>query len=195
MKKNLLVVLTLVAALTGGVLFGCSSNSASTDTAKSDTAKTEQTAAEETAAMEETAANGAATTGMATYPAADVEMKYASVDEAKGYVGNDAYLFVDCRKAADFEAGHIDGAVSADMDPIVHKDDKAAAEDPETAMANMKTAMQKATKTDNGGDKKIILVCYSGKRYAQAATNCLSALGANMDNVTTLEGGMKAWEA
>ena len=78
------------------------------------------------------------------------------------------------------------GAISADMD---------AAKDGDNAsgIANMKAAMQDATATDNGGDKKIVLVCYSGNRYAQAATNILGALGANMDNVTTLEGGMKAW--
>ena len=34
---------------------------------------------------------------------------------------------------------------------------------------------------------------YSGKSYAQAGTNVLSVIGANMDNVFTLEGGMKAW--
>ena len=38
-----------------------------------------------------------------------------------------------------------------------------------------------------------MLICYSGKTYAQAGTNVLSAIGANMDNVFTLEGGMKAW--
>lgn len=38
-----------------------------------------------------------------------------------------------------------------------------------------------------------MLICYSGKTYAQAGTNVLSVIGANMDNVLTLEGGMKAW--
>lgn len=38
-----------------------------------------------------------------------------------------------------------------------------------------------------------MLICYSGKTYAQAGTNVLSVIGANMDDVFTLEGGMKAW--
>ena len=42
-------------------------------------------------------------------------------------------------------------------------------------------------------DKNIVLVCYSGKRYAQAATNVLSALGYDMTKVYTLEGGFTAW--
>ena len=43
------------------------------------------------------------------------------------------------------------------------------------------------------GVQKLVLICYSGKTYAQAGTNVLSVIGANMDNVLTLEGGMKAW--
>jgi len=38
-----------------------------------------------------------------------------------------------------------------------------------------------------------ILVCYSGKRYAQAATNALSAIGYDMSKVYTLEGGFTNW--
>ena len=50
--------------------------------------------------------------------------------------------------------------------------------------------MQVATR---GLDKNLILVCYSGKRYAQATTNVLSALGYDMTKVYTLEGGFTAW--
>jgi len=50
--------------------------------------------------------------------------------------------------------------------------------------------MQVATR---GLDKNIVVICYSGKRYAQATTNVLSALGYDMSKVYTLEGGMKAW--
>ena len=42
-------------------------------------------------------------------------------------------------------------------------------------------------------DDTLVLVCYSGKRYAQATTNVLSALGYDMSKVYTLEGGYKAW--
>ena len=52
--------------------------------------------------------------------------------------------------------------------------------------------MQLAKRLD--GDN-IILVCYSGKRYAQAGTNILSVTGYDMSKVYTLEGGFKAWSA
>ena len=44
-----------------------------------------------------------------------------------------------------------------------------------------------------GAGKTLVLVCYSGASYAQAGTNILSEMGADMDSVKTLEGGMKAW--
>ena len=97
-------------------------------------------------------------------------------------IANSEYLVLDVRKAADFEAGHIPGAVNADMDAAKDGDN-------ESGIANMKAALGDPAKVD----QKIVLVCYSGKRYAQAGTNVLAALGANMDNVYTLEGGMKAW--
>ena len=50
--------------------------------------------------------------------------------------------------------------------------------------------MQETTKDLND---TLILICYSGKRYAQATTNVLSALGYDMSKVYTLEGGFKAW--
>ena len=50
--------------------------------------------------------------------------------------------------------------------------------------------MQVATR---GMDDTLILICYSGKRYAQATTNVLAALGYDMSKVYTLEGGFTAW--
>ena len=44
-----------------------------------------------------------------------------------------------------------------------------------------------------GLDDTLVLVCYSGKKYAQASTNALSAIGYDMDKVVTLEGGFTAW--
>lgn len=49
--------------------------------------------------------------------------------------------------------------------------------------------------TAEQSDDILILVCYSGKRYAQATTNVLSALGYDLSKVYTLEGGFKAWSA
>ena len=109
----------------------------------------------------------------------DVAMQYIKHDEAKELLESDEYVFFDIRKAADSSANSIPGAESWDMDAAKEGDAEAG-----------KATMTEATK---GLDKKIILVCYSGKRYAQAATNALSAIGYDMSKVYTLEGGFTNW--
>ena len=109
----------------------------------------------------------------------DVAMQYITADEAKELIENDEYVFFDIRKAADSSANSIVGALAYDMDAAKEGDAEAG-----------KATMTEATK---GLDKKIILVCYSGKRYAQAATNALSAIGYDMSKVYTLEGGFNNW--
>ena len=111
--------------------------------------------------------------------AADVAMQYIKADEAKELLNSDEYVFFDIRKAADSSANSIPGAQAWDMDAAKEGDAEAG-----------KATMTEATK---GLDKKIILVCYSGKRYAQAATNALSAIGYDMSKVYTLEGGFTNW--
>ena len=110
---------------------------------------------------------------------ADVAMQYIKADEAKELLNDDAYVFFDIRKAADSSANSIPGAQAWDMDAAKEGDAEAG-----------KATMTEATKDL---DKKIILVCYSGKRYAQAATNALSAIGYDMSKVYTLEGGFTNW--
>ena len=110
---------------------------------------------------------------------ADVAMQYIKAEEAKDLLENDEYVFFDIRKAADSSANSIPGAAAWDMDAAKEGDAEAG-----------KATMTEATK---GLDKKIILVCYSGKRYAQAATNALSAIGYDMSKVYTLEGGFTNW--
>ena len=112
-------------------------------------------------------------------PAADVPMQYIKHDDAKELLNSDEYVFFDIRKAADSSANSIPGAYAWDMDAAKEGDAEAG-----------KATMTEATK---GLDKKIILVCYSGKRYAQAATNALSAIGYDMSKVYTLEGGFTNW--
>ena len=110
---------------------------------------------------------------------ADVAMQYMTADELEAVLGTDGYTVLDVRKAADYEAGHIIGAVGADMD--------AAKEgDAEAGIATMTAATQ-------GLDDTLVIICYSGKSYAQATTNALSAIGYDMSKVFTLEGGMKNW--
>ena len=109
----------------------------------------------------------------------DVAMQYMKPEEAKEKLNDSDYVFFDLRKTADSSANSIPGAQAWDMDAAKEGDAEAG-----------KTTMTKATE---GLDKKIILVCYSGKRYAQATTNALSAIGYDMSKVYTLEGGFKAW--
>ena len=109
----------------------------------------------------------------------DVAMQYIKAEEAKELLNSDEYVFFDIRKAADSSSNSIPGAQAWDMDAAKEGDAEAG-----------KATMTEATKDL---DKKIILVCYSGKRYAQAATNALSAIGYDMTKVFTLEGGFTNW--
>ena len=106
----------------------------------------------------------------------------------------DNYVILDARKAADFAEGHIAGAVSADMDGFVGKSITEA-----QSKANVKAVVDKY-----GKNKKYAVICYSGNRYAQAASAELRSLGVSNDNTFTLggdkarksdNGGMKAWKA
>lgn len=106
----------------------------------------------------------------------------------------DNYVILDARKAADFAEGHIAGAVSADMDGFVKKSITEA-----QSKTNVKAVVDKY-----GKNKKYAVICYSGNRYAQAASAELRSLGVSNDNIFTLggdkarnssEGGMKAWKA
>lgn len=106
--------------------------------------------------------------------------------DAEANLDSSDYVFIDLRKADDYKAGHIKGSIAADMDACKGGDFQ-------NGVDTMKEALKDATGSENGADKKLVLICYSGKSYAQAGTNVLSAIGANMDNVFTLEGGMKAW--
>ena len=112
-------------------------------------------------------------------PTGDVAMQYISVEDAAAKIGDAAYLFLDVRKAADHEAAHIKGSVSADMDAAKNGDAEAG-----------KATMTAATE---GVDANIVIICYSGKAYAQATTNALAAIGYDMSKVFTLEGGMNAF--
>ena len=104
---------------------------------------------------------------------------YISAKTLKDNAAN--YVILDARKAADFAEGHIDGAVSADMDGFVGKSITEA-----QSKANVKAVVDKY-----GKNKKYAVICYSGNRYAQAASAELRSLGVSNDNIFTL-GGDKA---
>lgn len=160
MKKVL--IMAAAAALCAGMLSGCgaSANNSSSSSNNSSSTQAEQTA--------------------------DVQMAYKTVDELKADLDNSDVVIVDVRKADDYKAGHIKGAISADMDA-------AKAGDTATGEANMKAALKEATGDEAGAGKELVLICYSGKSYAQAGTNVLNSIGADMTKVKTLEGGMEAW--
>ncbi len=114
-----------------------------------------------------------------TAPESDVAMQYISVEDAAAVLEDEGYVFFDVRKAADYETSHIPGALGYDMDAAKEGDFDAG-------VAVMQPAVE-------GLDKNIVVICYSGKAYAQATTNVLSALGYDMTKVFTLEGGFTAW--
>lgn len=139
-------------ALAGGVLAGCSGNSDNAEK-KSDSAATEQKAE----AADEVKA-----------PESDVAMKYITPADAEANLDSSDYVFIDLRKADDYKAGHIKGAIAVDMDACKGGDFQ-------NGVDTMKTALKDATGSESGADKKLVLICYSGKTYAQAGTNVFSS--------------------
>ncbi len=116
-------------------------------------------------------------------------MQYIGAEDLKASIEADSgdYIILDVRKAEDYNASHIKGSYGADQDAAKDGDDAAGT-------ANLKAALKEATgnETGNSGDK-YALVCYSGKVYAQTATDLMIKMGISADNIYTLEGGIKAW--
>lgn len=120
---------------------------------------------------------------------------YTNADTTFSKMKDSSYVILDARKAADYEKGHIAGAVSADVGYYI--DNKYSSKD--AAAANVKAAVDKY-----GKDKKYIVICYSGNRYAKVATGLLMNNGIKNANIQTLggddsqqsaAGGMQAWNA
>lgn len=118
-------------------------------------------------------------------PAEEITYQYMQADELKTIVteSKSEYIVLDVRKKADYDAEHIKGSISADVDSIVSNSDNAPA----------KENMTKVLSELDVKDKKFVLLCYSGKRYAQAATQLLLDAGIDAANIYTLEGGYKGW--
>lgn len=120
---------------------------------------------------------------------------YTNADTTFSKLKDSSYVILDARKAADYDNGHIAGAVSADVGYYI--DNKYSSKD--AAAANVKAVVDKY-----GKDKKYIVICYSGNRYAKVATGLLMNNGIKNANIETLggddsqqsaTGGMKAWNA
>lgn len=115
----------------------------------------------------------------------DEDFQYITADELETIVTdeNSDYAILDVRKKADYDTEHIKGSISADVDSVVSDSDN----DP--AKGNVENALEEV----GSKDKKFVLLCYSGKKYAQAATGLLKKAGVDADNIYTLEGGYKGW--
>lgn len=109
-------------------------------------------------------------------------VKISAADLKADIDSTQSYKLIDARKAADYATSHIVGAVSADMDSVVNGTDEA------TALANAKAAI-----TGDSADQKYAIICYSGNRYAQKATEMLIKNGVDRANIVTLSDGMKGW--
>lgn len=106
---------------------------------------------------------------------------YISKEDLKADIdGKQEYKILDVRQAAKYAKSHIAGAVSADVDGAVSGTDVAS------ATKNIEAAI----KNDPAGTKYAV-VCNSGSRYAQAATEIMIKAGISNKNIFTLTGGMK----
>lgn len=120
---------------------------------------------------------------------------YTNADTTFSKMKDSSYVILDARKAADYEKGHIAGAVSADVGYYIDN----AYSSKDAAAENVKAVVDKY-----GKDKKYIVICYFGNRYAKVATGLLMNNGIKNANIETLggddskqssAGGMKAWNA
>lgn len=116
-------------------------------------------------------------------------MQYMSKEDLKAAVESGAQNLVvlDLRKAADYAKSHVVGSFSADVD-------KAKSGDNADGINNLKAALKEATGSETANaDSKIVLLCYSGKSYAQKGTDLLINMGVPAANIVTLQGGYKDW--
>lgn len=126
--------------------------------------------------------------GMKAWKAAGYEVvayNYTDVDGVKAAQSDENTVILDARKADDYKDAHIGGAVSADMDGYVSGTISKADSD-----NNIKSVVEK-----KGADKKYVIICYSGNRYAKAATEVLVENGVKVSNISILKGGMGAWRS
>lgn len=120
-----------------------------------------------------------------------VEMQYVSIEDLKEDIeaGSDEYVILDVRKVEDYDTSHVRGSYAADVDAANKGGDD------DTGIANLKAGLQEATGSETGNDgEKYALVCYSGKSYAEKATELMVGMGISEDQIYTVEGGFTAWE-
>lgn len=119
------------------------------------------------------------------------KMQYVEKENLKEAIESKSneYIILDVRKVEDYNKEHLAGAHTADQDAANKGGDDAA------GTANLKSTLKEVTGNETGNaDSKYALVCYSGKSYAQKATDLMLEMGISADQIYTLEGGMEAWE-
>ncbi len=126
-------------------------------------------------------ANTTTAGGTATTTTAAAEMTRVKAEEAVTHLDEDGYMWIDLRKEADVAKSTVKGAVPADLSVVVEGNDMEAG----------KTAMKEAIGDFKGN---LVLVCYTGNKYAQAATDVLKSLDYDLTKVVTLEDGFKGLE-
>ncbi len=181
MKKS--IKMLLLALGLSMALVACGNSNDSTEATEATTEATETKTEATEAKTDETEATEKA--AEETEEAKENEMQFISTEDAKTAVDEhaDEYVLLDLRKAEDYEADHVDGFVSADVDAAKNGD-----------IENGVEQLKKATEGEDLENKKILLMCYSGAGYAQVGTDLLiNEMGVNPENIYTVEGGMKAW--
>ena len=124
--------------------------------------------------------------GISAWKAAEYEVEsqtYVNAEYVNSKLKDPNVVLLDVRAKKDYAEGHVSGAVSASTlsDVKGEKTDGAASD-------NIKAAIKKY-----GTDKEYLLLCYSGNRYANAATKHLVMNGVDYANIKILKGGMTAW--
>jgi rhodanese-related sulfurtransferase len=107
--------------------------------------------------------------------AANAAVEKLSVDEAAGLVGKDGVVFVDVREPAEWQAGHVPGAVHVPRGLLEFKADP-----------SLPAAYEKALDPA----KKLVVYCASGGRSALAAKT-LKDMG--YPDAVNMTGGFGAW--
>lgn len=153
-------------------------------------AKTEEesTEAGETEASETEGESKAAEETKAEAPAPG-EYQYMDRKEVKyAIMGMDPdYVLLDLRKTADREKGYMLNSYPVNVDAYVSDKDK------ETAKKSLEEALKTATGETNGNGKKLVLICYVGKTYAEVASDLLTEMGVDPSTLYILDGGYEAW--
>jgi rhodanese-related sulfurtransferase len=113
-------------------------------------------------------------------PDADSPVRFIDQDQAKTLVGAPGVVFVDCRPRAEFEAGHVSGAVHLDPTAGVRDGDRALPDAPLDLLSRAGT---------------VITYCDAQAQCERSLLLAERLREAGLRDVRVLEDGMPAWLA